>query len=604
MKFFVLLNIFFISILSESFSYPKQAMLDKTETKYLMDIYKQLDGKNWNKNDWSKLKVGKIYEVSNLIIFSGISITDDRDTIIDGEYIDIYKIKGIDFSKVLGNKFISNLEIPNVSFSKLTDLQITNFHNCKGLDNINIPNVQYIKIYDSKISGKLNLKKMNNLVYLETDRANINVEMSELNLPNCKHFVLYDAGINSDFSIVNMENVESFIIDSKLYFIDGVDYYNGISTLNGNASELNKLKNAKTIIAYRTGLSGNLDKLDSPSLELIELIDNNITGNLPSFESSHIHTINLAENQFEGNFNLPINNSTLFIDVSENNLSGELNFNINFENLQVFKINNNKLTGEIPSIIGDNLFHIDLSYNEFNGLRNEVNVSENTFIKIDNNKIPLNELVSRCDLFPEDREPFIEHLTIPNNILREFKFVNHKYHLDYIGTDVISDYFEIQHIQMGENNLTFDETTNKIIVKDFDTLYNYKVAYKYNPNANNHTLDYSIKIDEPLTKEGVYRVMTTSKYCNIKRIDEIDITKLSVKKDDDFFVFKDGNQLIIENRKNDLYSIIQVYDLLGNLLFNDEKLNTNSTQIEIQNINQPLFIKIYFNNKWYVKKVL
>lgn len=604
MKTLVLQILLLTFLYNYVYSLQQRVMLDITETQYLIDIYTQLDGENWEYNDWSKLEVGRLYDELNQIKSRGFSIVEDRDTNINDEIVKIYKIRLIDFSKIIGNSLIKDAEIPIVNFRRLSDILISNLYNCSGLNNFNMPNIESIKIYNSKVTGKLNLKEMNKLVYLETYKSNVDIDMSEINLPNCKSFVLYDAGVNSDFSIVNMDNVETFIIDSKYYFTDGVEYYMGVGNLNGNASELNKLKNAKTIIAYRTKLTGELERIDSPNLEIIELYGNKITGNLPTFKSTKLHTINLANNGFEGKFTLPINNSTKFIDVSENNLSGELNFNIEFDNLEVLKLNNNNFFGYIPKIVCDKLIHIDLSYNDFSGFRNDIDVNENTFFKIGYNKIPLNELISRCDLFPENREPFINHQTNPSSILREFKFLFHKYHLNYIGTDVIDDYFPIEHIQYGENNISFDFNTNKIIVNDYDTLYNYKVAYTTNPNESNFRLDFSIDINEWITKTGIYRVNTTSKYCDISRIDEINITQLSVIDNKDFFVYKNGNQLIIENTKKELFTNVQVYDLLGNLLYKTDNLNVNSTQIELQNINQPLLLKIYINNNWIVKKVL
>lgn len=596
MKTLVLQILLLTFLYNYVYSLQQKVMLDITETQYLIDIYTQLDGENWEYNDWSKLEVGRLYDELNQIKSRGFSIVEDRDTNINDEIVKIYKIRLIDFSKIIGNSLIKDAEIPIVNFRRLSDILISNLYNCSGLNNFNMPNIESIKIYNSKVTGKLNLKEMNKLVYLETDKSNVEIDMLEINLPNCKSFVLYDAGVNSDFSIVNMDNVETFIIDSKYYFTDGVEYYMGVGNLNGNASELNKLKNAKTIIAYRTKLAGELERIDSPNLEIIELYGNKITGNLPTFKSTKLHTINLANNGFEGKFTLPINNSTKFIDVSNNKLSGRINFDIEFENLEVFKIDKNNFEGEIPKISSPNLLHIDLSYNIFNSLINDIIVNQSTFIKLSYNKIPISHLISRCDLFPNNRETFIEHNTTPNHILREFKFLFHQYHFNYIGTDVIDDYFPIEHIQYGENNISFDINTNKLIVNDFDTLFTYQVAF------NNNFFD--ININERLTRTGTYKVKATSKYCDISRIDEINITQLSVIDNKDFFVYKNGNQLIIENTKKELFTNVQVYDLLGNLLYKTDNLNVNSTQIELQNINQPLLLKIYINNNWIVKKVL
>lgn len=592
----------YFSFCFTSYASNQRAMLDKTETQYLKDIYSALDGVNWNYNlfvepkKWSELEIGKIYNSPNQINFHGLGITPNRDTIINNENIKIYKIRLIDFSRLINNRYISNSEIPIVFFSDLTEILLTNLRNCSGLDNLNMPNIQSIKIFNSKLKGILKLNEMQSLVYLETDKSNIEANLFELNLPNCKNFILYDAGINSDFSIVNMDNVENFIIDSKYYYNDGVDYYNGICKLIGNASELNKLKNARTIKTYRTGLKGELKIIENPNLEVLELDGNKITGPLPTFISDKIHSINLSNNSFEGEFNLPLNNFTKFIDVSNNKLSGTIDFNIEFENLEVFKIDKNNFEGEIPKISSPNLLHIDLSNNNFNSLINDIIVNQSTFIKLSYNKIPIRQLISRCDLFPNDRETFIEHNTYPYQILREFKFLYHKFHFNYIGTDVIYDYFPVEYIQYGENNISFDLNTNKLIVNDFDTLFTYQVAFNNN--------FFNIDIDERLTRTGTYKVKTISKYCNISRIDEIDITQLSVKNNDNFFVYKNGNQIIIENNKNEFFTNIQVYDLVGNILFQSDNFLANSKHIEIQNANQPLFIKILVNNNWVVKKLL
>ena len=602
MKTLFLLNILILSLLSQSLVSQQKSMLDPTETQYLIDIYTSLDGSNWDNNlffepkKWNELEVGKIYNSPNQLNYHGLGFTPNRDTTINDELIKIYKVKLIDFSKIINYKKIMNSTIPYVYFSDLNEILLTHLYYCDGLDNLNMPNVLSIKIFNSKIKGILKLSDMQKLIHLETDKSNIELDLNNINLPNCKNFILYDAGVKSAFSINNMENVENFIIDSKYYFNDGVDYYMGLCYLDGDVSELNKLTNAKTIKVYRAGLTGELSSLFNKDLEILELNGNKITGSLPTFTSDKIHTINLSNNSFEGEFTLPINNSTKFIDVSNNNLTGKIDFDIDFENLEVFKIDNNKFEGEIPKILSQNLLHIDLSKNNFNSFINDINVNQSTFINLSYNKIPISHLISRCDLFPNDRETFIQHHTEPYHILREFIFLYHEYHFNYIGTDVIYDNFPIAHIQYGENNISFDYNTNKLIVNDYDTLFTYQVALNSNL--------YNIDIDDKLKVTGNYRVKTKSKYCDIIRIDEIEITQLSVKNEDNFLVYKNGNILVIENNKNEYFTNIQVFDILGNILYQSDSFLENSKQIELQNTNQPLFVKIFINNNWIVKKLL
>ena len=123
--------------------------------------------------------------------------------------------------------------------------------------------------------------------------------------------------------------------------------------------------NVETLVLNTNNLTGSLIDLDLPSLELLELRNNQLTGSIPNFTSlPALITLYLRNNQLSGEIpNFTGMPKLVNLILPFNQLSGEIpNFN-SFQFLRTLYLYNNNLTGSIPNLIGSNNLKIIHLYN-------------------------------------------------------------------------------------------------------------------------------------------------------------------------------------------------------------------------------------------------
>ncbi|KAG6475203.1 probable inactive receptor kinase At5g10020 [Zingiber officinale] len=118
------------------------------------------------------------------------------------------------------------------------------------------------------------------------------------------------------------------------------------------------------------GLTGNALDVNSTSLKLLNLSSNMLTGSLPSRIGLCI-SVDFSNNNISGDLSVLPNwgNTLEAIDLSSNSLSGNYPEASQLQNLRSVRIQNNHLTGILPSALENYplLSELDLSMNGFSG---------------------------------------------------------------------------------------------------------------------------------------------------------------------------------------------------------------------------------------------
>ena len=146
--------------------------------------------------------------------------------------------------------------------------------------------------------------------------------------------------------------------------------------LSGHDAEFMNLGDNTTLVSFQNEVNNSTGKV-------LETIDNKLD----------LKIYNLTDTNYTGatHSTLPASNLDKYI-TSDSNLSGSLpNFGTNFHNLHTYKVDNNQLTGSIPSLVNimkdyNNVYDshtlIDLSNNQFSSLRAFENLAWSVNAKI------------------------------------------------------------------------------------------------------------------------------------------------------------------------------------------------------------------------------
>ena len=171
-----------------------------------------------------------------------------------------------------------------------------------------------------------------------------------------------------------IDSIPSFL--GELSFLEEISM--GNCKLSGRIPEkLSLLRNLKVLNMPHNNLEvTNLEFLGnlSPTLQFIDMQDNNISGTLPSGLGNliNLYWLNLNKNNITGNipeniFNL---SKLSLLDLGNNQLSGTISSSIKkLSNIQKLNLLGNELTGEIPKELGDlvSLTVLQLGENQLSG---------------------------------------------------------------------------------------------------------------------------------------------------------------------------------------------------------------------------------------------
>ncbi|KAK3409710.1 hypothetical protein EUGRSUZ_J01806, partial [Eucalyptus grandis] len=262
------------------------------------------------------------------------------------------------------NKFSGN--VPTVE--KLNQLQwiVASYNqlgsdapcDLKFLDSINSTSLQVLDISDNNFSGILpesigNLSSQINRMTIENNRLSGNIPSS---IGNLQGLELLSMG-NNKFT-GNIPDTIANLIELKYFSADMNKLTGNIPSSIGNLTELMEL------ILNGNNLQGRIPPSIGRCQKLVglDLSQNTLIGILPS----QIFTISSL---------------SIYLDLSENQLSGSLLEEIGtLKNLGALGIFGNKLSGEIPSSLDNNLFegHISSFLSSLNGLQ-FLDLSSNNF---------------------------------------------------------------------------------------------------------------------------------------------------------------------------------------------------------------------------------
>ncbi|GJU97927.1 probable LRR receptor-like serine/threonine-protein kinase [Tanacetum coccineum] len=149
----------------------------------------------------------------------------------------------------------------------------------------------------------------------------------------------------------------------------------GTNNFNGSLpSELGNLQRLEQLYIDSVGVSGEIPATfaNLSSLVRVWASDNNFTGRIPDFIGNwtQLQSLRFEGNSFEGSIPPSFSRLTSLQELRITGLrNGTLNFITNLKSLTNLLLRNNRITGSIPSDIGEyqNLTRLDLSFNNLSG---------------------------------------------------------------------------------------------------------------------------------------------------------------------------------------------------------------------------------------------
>ncbi|XP_035835635.1 probable LRR receptor-like serine/threonine-protein kinase At1g56140 isoform X2 [Helianthus annuus] len=173
----------------------------------------------------------------------------------------------------------------------------------------------------------------------------------------------------------------------------------GIGTNNFNGSlpsELGNLRRLQQLYIDSSGVGGEIPPSFASLQNLVTVwaSDNAFTGRIPDFIGNwtQLESLRFEGNSFEGSIPPSFSRLTSLQDLRISGLSnGTMDFIRDLKSLGVLVLRNNRLSGSIPTDIGEhhNLTRLDLSFNNLNGQipRGLFNLSQLSFLFLGNNSL-------------------------------------------------------------------------------------------------------------------------------------------------------------------------------------------------------------------------
>ncbi|PWA90608.1 leucine-rich repeat transmembrane protein kinase [Artemisia annua] len=171
----------------------------------------------------------------------------------------------------------------------------------------------------------------------------------------------------------------------------------GTNNFNGSLpSELGNLRRLQQLYIDSAGVGGEIPPTfaNLSSLVTVWASDNNFTGRIPDFIGNwrQLQSLRFEGNSFEGSIPPSFSRLTSLQELRITGLrNGTLDFITNLKSLTVLLLRNNRITGSIPSDIGEyqNLTQLDLSFNNLSGQIPPAlfNLSQLSFLFLGNNSL-------------------------------------------------------------------------------------------------------------------------------------------------------------------------------------------------------------------------
>ncbi|XP_071699001.1 uncharacterized protein [Rutidosis leptorrhynchoides] len=171
----------------------------------------------------------------------------------------------------------------------------------------------------------------------------------------------------------------------------------GTNSFNGSLpSELGNLRRLEQLYIDSSGLGGEIPSTfaNLQSLATVWASDNAFTGRIPDFIGNwtQLTSLRFEGNSFEGSIPALFSQLTSLQELRITGLSNQtLDFITNLKSLAVLVLRNNRITGRIPTNIGEftNLTRLDLSFNNMTGPIPEAlfNLSQINFLFLGNNSL-------------------------------------------------------------------------------------------------------------------------------------------------------------------------------------------------------------------------
>ncbi|PIN03852.1 Leucine-rich repeat protein [Handroanthus impetiginosus] len=420
-------------------------------------------------NSWSLINLRNLCRWTGIRCntIGSISQIDLSDANLSGtiENLDFNSFPNLASLYLNGNRFNGSIPSSIGSLSRLVFLDLSN-NSLEGSippEIGNLTEIQYISLYKNSLAGEIpyqisNFRKVEYLNfgsnYLETP------DWSRIpSFPFLKHLSLFSnklqlgfprfisGCLNLTFLDLSWNHLTGPVPESLFNNLVKLEYLNLTANsfegpLSANLTKLSKLKDLQLASNFFTGYI--LDSISLISdLQLLVLYNNSFQGNIPaslgqlrslerldlwinSFNSTippeigqctNLSFLSLAWNSITGSLPLSLSNLTnlYWLELSDSSLSGEISphFLSNWTKLTTLLIQNNLLTGELPSEIGRlrNLRYLYLHNNSFFG---EIplmigNLTNLTALQLHSNKLSGTIPPSICNLSS------LEYLSLSNN---------------------------------------------------------------------------------------------------------------------------------------------------------------------------------------------
>ncbi|KAF3948055.1 hypothetical protein CMV_025895 [Castanea mollissima] len=277
----------------------------------------------------------------------------------------------------------NSLEYLDLSYNKLHGSIPRSLLNLPNLSTLTLDNNQLVGPLPNHISGLLNL----NVLSLSSNFLNGTLPSWLFNLPSLVRLILYGnqfIGEIGEFKSNSLEYLDlgyNKLQGSIPRSISRFDSLIDLSLSSNNLSIMlesemfSKLKNLNYL-----DFSNNLVSINNnvtytlPKLEWLNLSSTNIS-EFPIFlkTATNLLYLDLSKNIINGQFPRWLGDvgkdSLYFLDLHDNLLQGPFP-TLNFLSLEYLFVSNNKLTGEIPSLIcnASSLYVLDLSHNNLSGM--------------------------------------------------------------------------------------------------------------------------------------------------------------------------------------------------------------------------------------------
>jgi Leucine-rich repeat (LRR) protein len=359
-------------------------------------------------NQFTAVPARGVKDLPNLVTFNvyGNSILSDPGFSLDSPVIEnvtisftLLPVPNLSLRPKLTNFTSAHNGNPTTLFSNDNDADYK-FSSCGALQTLELSNSSGITGFIPKFKGNTNLRTVN---LFNTNVAGGRPDNGEHGYTDGKTYVMYKD------TFVDCPNIQSFTVFST-------------KLLTGKGFEPDTFKNLGSLRTLywvsngRTGLGGGVELPDlssCPSLQRLDMQNNNFEGSIPSVFPNNISYIDVSNNKLTGPIPTFNGRSRLSIlRLNNNNLTQFDGFRSTNNLTQVY-IQNNQITGKIPTlgerVNSPNIVIFNASNNQFDSYEpgsfakltrlNSLDISLNRLTAFDINNI-IDDLFTNYNLSP------------------------------------------------------------------------------------------------------------------------------------------------------------------------------------------------------------